>query len=272
MNENFNRQFLLLDFEWIDDPRFLDFVTKAQFATFLILMRYIWRGREHRLGLHDLYWKERKLASAVGRQKIAAKLGLKDETRVSKHLSALQETGVIQSMRTGRESIFVLGEWIDISEKQDKSKRKEWFYIERVFGIPTSDVAENPTSDVTGKSEVPKTPHQRESSEPHQMWLGEPHSNIEENREFTVNVGNGNLKYLRNLDQPLEKTKYVANFILDQLGDRHSWKFYQLAAAKIPEKLIRLALSEIRVDGAREPAKVFTYRMKRYVQELATQG
>jgi len=210
MNENFNRQFLLLDFEWIDDPRFLDFVTKAQFATFLILMRYIWRGREHRLGLHNLYWKERKLASAVGREKIASKLGLKDETRVSKHLTALQESGVIQLMRTGRENIFILGEWVDISEQQDKSKRKEWFYIERVFGAPTSDVAKNTTSDVQEELEVPKTPHLKGSLEPHQRWRDEPHSNREDNREFTVN---GALKYLRNLDQPLEKTKYLAKLL-----------------------------------------------------------
>jgi hypothetical protein len=35
-------------------------------------------------------------------------------------------------------------------------------------------------------------------------------------------------------------------------------------AAKVPEGVIRETLSQIKVDGAREPAKLFTYRMQRY--------
>jgi hypothetical protein len=35
-------------------------------------------------------------------------------------------------------------------------------------------------------------------------------------------------------------------------------------AAKIPEPVIREALSAIRVDGAENPAKLFTYKMQRY--------
>ncbi len=85
-------------------------------------------------------------------------------------------------------------------------------------------------------------------------------------------VTNGHLKYLPDLDQPTEKTDYVAEAILNQLGDRHSEKFYHLVAAKIPEDEIRRVLSEIRVDGAREPAKVFTYRMNQYAQQVSTQG
>ncbi len=125
------------------------------------------------------------------------------------------------------------------------------------------------TTLVQEEVEVQKTPHQKGSPEPLQTWREEPHSNREDNREITVNVKNGQIKYLRNLDQPLEKTQYVAKSILDQLGDRHSERFYQLVAAKIPEQVIRLTLSEIRVDGAREPARVFTYRMNQYAQQVA---
>ena len=35
-------------------------------------------------------------------------------------------------------------------------------------------------------------------------------------------------------------------------------------AAKIPDAVIREALSAIRVDGAEHPAKLFTYKMQRY--------
>ena len=42
MNINVNRQFILLDFALIDDPRFLKFVSAAEFGTYLILRRFIW--------------------------------------------------------------------------------------------------------------------------------------------------------------------------------------------------------------------------------------
>jgi hypothetical protein len=73
-----------------------------------------------------------------------------------------------------------------------------------------------------------------------------------------------NIQKLHDLDQPTEKTEYVAQFLLDELGDKKSEKFYRLVAAKIPEAVIREALSAIRVDGAEYPAKLFTYKMQRY--------
>jgi Bacteriophage replication protein O len=73
-----------------------------------------------------------------------------------------------------------------------------------------------------------------------------------------------NIQKLHDLDQPPEKTEYVAQFLLDELGDRQSEKFYRLVAAKIPEAVIREALSAIRVDGAENPAKLFTFKMQRY--------
>lgn len=75
------------------------------------------------------------------------------------------------------------------------------------------------------------------------------------------------LQTLPKLDQPIEQTQYLAGEILQQLGDRHSSRFYHLVASRIPESIIRRALSEIKADGANEPAKVFTYRMKQYAEE-----
>lgn len=86
-------------------------------------------------------------------------------------------------------------------------------------------------------------------------------------RHSTVNGGQNFIKDLPNLDQSLERTEYVAQYILDQLGDDHSAKFYKLVAAKVPEPVIRKALAEIKADGARNPAKVFTHRMKLYALE-----
>ena len=49
-----------------------------------------------------------------------------------------------------------------------------------------------------------------------------------------------------------------------ELGDKQSQRFYHLVAAKIPEGVIRETLAEVRVDGARDPARLFTYKMQRY--------
>ena len=73
------------------------------------------------------------------------------------------------------------------------------------------------------------------------------------------------LRKINDLDQPEEKTSYVTDYILEQLKDEHSKAFYRLVAAKIPEAIIRKAIAEIRANGAREPAKLFTYKMKSYV-------
>ena len=93
-----------------------------------------------------------------------------------------------------------------------------------------------------------------------------------ERQETVNNTVNGvvkggavsSIQTLQDLDQPQEKTAYIAQYVLDELGDQQSRKFYALVAAKIPETVIREALSAIRVDGAENPAKLFTYKMQRY--------
>ena len=72
------------------------------------------------------------------------------------------------------------------------------------------------------------------------------------------------IQKLPDLGEPPEKTDYVAKQILKELGDEQSQRFYHLVAAKIPEGVIRETLSEVRVDGARDPARLFTYKIQRY--------
>jgi len=268
MNINLNRQFVLLDFELIDDPRFLEFVSSAEFGTYLILRRFIWRGGErkpHFLNLHNLYENDKLLVSSISNEKIASLLHLKDLTRVSKQLTKLEKYGVIKRIRTGRQNIYVLGEWYDYSEAKDGSKRLEWFYLEQKFGVSKSDLAQK------AKSEL--HPHAG------QTWPKEPDTNIEENREEnTVNgvVKGGErpvLQQLPDLGDPPEKTEYVArDIILKALGDEKSMRFYELVAAKIPEQVIRETLAEVQADGARSPAKLFTYKIQRYALERQKRG
>ena len=72
------------------------------------------------------------------------------------------------------------------------------------------------------------------------------------------------LQQLPDLGEPPEKTQYVAHQILKELGDEKSQRFYHLVAAKIPEGVIRETLSEVKTDGARDPARLFTYKIQRY--------
>ena len=94
----------------------------------------------------------------------------------------------------------------------------------------------------------------------------------QETVDKTVNGDESIFKKLPNLDHSRDKNQYVARFILEQLGDKQSAHFYQLIAAKVPEHVIHQALSEIKVDGAREPAKLFTYKMKVFALSQAKKG
>jgi phage replication O-like protein O len=110
---------------------------------------------------------------------------------------------------------------------------------------------------------VKNTPRPSDKNSPTQETV------IQETVDNTVNgvVKGGvvsNIQKLQDLDQPKEKTAYITQYVLDELGDTQSRKFYALVAAKIPENVIREALSSIRVDGAKNPAKLFTYKMQRY--------
>lgn len=249
MSPHFNRQFWMLDFRLLTNRDFLKFIRSSEFATFLVLLRHVWRGRtEHYMGLRKLYVEENKLVSSLTRAKIAEYTDIAEDN-ISRHLTALEKKGIIQIGRTGRQNIFILGEWIDVYG--DGSYRGvEWFFIDGVFGVSKDDLTK--TSDQPRRSPSDQT--RRLASD----------TNREGNREERTVGANGDLKALPDLDQPQAKTEFMAGEILDQLGDEHSLRFYTLAASKVPETEIRRVLAEIRADGAEHPARLFTYRMKRY--------
>jgi hypothetical protein len=125
--ENFNRQFILLDFTDLDNPDFLAFTRAPEFSTYLVMRRHIWRSAEpHYMGLHDYYAKG-YLACSLEREKIATLLGLSLVT-ISNDIQALQRRTVIESLRTGRQNIFVLGRWV-----RDDGANYEHFYLDRLY-------------------------------------------------------------------------------------------------------------------------------------------
>ena len=98
------------------------------------------------MGLDTYYTKRKKLACSLDREALATALGI-GPSQVSLHLSKLKEWAVIEPIQTGRQSIFVLGEWLDVNG--DGSYRGiEWFYLDRRFGISKSDVIKMQTSAV----------------------------------------------------------------------------------------------------------------------------
>jgi hypothetical protein len=76
------------------------------------------------------------------------------------------------------------------------------------------------------------------------------------------------LRKLPSLNVPKEQTQFMAQTILEALGDKHSQNFYYLVASKIPARRIRKALAEIKQDGAKFPERVFASRMKIYAEEM----
>jgi hypothetical protein len=181
--ENFNRQFILLDFADLDNPDFLSFTRSPEFSTYLLMRRHVWRSLEpHYMGLHD-YYANGYLACSLERDTIAELLGL-SLVSISNDIQALQRRGVIESLRTGRQNIFVLGRWVE-----DEGAYYEHFYLDRLYVRSKENLIselragrdkENFTSDVNPSqpSEVKKTlPINREENR-------EP--NREENRETPV--------------------------------------------------------------------------------------
>ena len=75
------------------------------------------------------------------------------------------------------------------------------------------------------------------------------------------------LRKLPDIEQPKDKTQYIADEIYGQLLDKQSKGSYYLVAAKVPESVIRQALAEIKQGGARSPAKVFTSKIKTYATD-----
>ena len=77
VNAHFNSQFVMIDFELLDNPEFMRFVGSTAFSVYLLLRRYVWRSeeREHSAGLHDLY-ANGLLTCSVSVATLAEKIGV----------------------------------------------------------------------------------------------------------------------------------------------------------------------------------------------------
>ncbi|REJ87564.1 MAG: hypothetical protein DWQ34_24775 [Planctomycetota bacterium] len=83
-------------------------------------------------------------------------------------------------------------------------------------------------------------------------------------REASAADGKSPLRQLPDLGLDAGHVELIAGDIVAQLGDEQSVAFYRLVARTVPEAVIREALSSIKTDGARDPRRLFTYRMQQY--------
>ena len=251
VSARFNSQFVMIDFELLDNPQFMRFVGSAAFSVYLLLRRHVWRSEqcEHSAGLHVLY-RQRLLTCSVSTATLAEKVGvsgrwIKDAT------TRLESMGIVSSRVTGREKVYCLGEWVDISEKKDGSVRKEWFYLERVF---TGRGEENFTTEV-------KSPARGEENFTTEVNEPTAYTNREENRE-TVNA-------LKMQGKDPEHVRYLVEQILGVCGDEKSRGFYTRLASRLPDDLIFRSLAEIRQDAAiRNKGAVLTSKLRQYLYPM----
>jgi hypothetical protein len=127
--ERFNRQFIMLDFEDLDNSDFMEFVRSPEFSTYLIMRRYVWRSdKPHSLRLHE-YYATGLLACALSRDKIAEKLGGISARQITRDINALVERGIVKSINTGRGNVFLLGKW---ATDPEEGIYYEYFFMDRL--------------------------------------------------------------------------------------------------------------------------------------------
>lgn len=130
----YNAQFDRLDLRLLDDREFVEFMKAPAFAVYLHLVRYVWRGRSpHPIERVNRLRREGLLVAAVEREVLASKLGV-EPSYVSRLLKDLESQGLVRRIRTGRQSVFVLGQWEDRSFRSDGSYLVEIFYLHQRFG------------------------------------------------------------------------------------------------------------------------------------------
>jgi predicted transcriptional regulator len=232
VNAHFNSQFVMMDFELLDNPEFMRFVGSTAFSVYLVLRRYVWRSeeREHSAGLHQLY-AHGFLTSSVSVAALAERIGVSDRS-VKEATTRLERLGIVQSRVTGREKVYTLGEWVDISEQKDGSVRKEWFYLERVFAARGEEI-------FTSEVQVEKDTGRHEEKRPAEVQESAC-TNREENKE-SVNA-------LPKQEKDSAHVCYVVEEILKVCGDQKSRAFYTKLATLLPDTLIFRSLSEIVQD------------------------
>ena len=206
-SENFNRQFILLDFADLDNPDFLSFTRSPEFSTYLVMRRHVWRSSDpHYMGLHTLY-ATGFLACSLERDQIAELLNL-SLVSISNDIQALQRRAVIESLRTGRQNIFVLGRWVE-----DEGAVYEHFYLDRLY-VRSKESLISELQDARSKESFTSDDNPPRLSEVKKALAinreGNKDINREENREIPVEISKS-----RRVSTGRKEKTTVADYIAD---------------------------------------------------------
>ncbi|MHB1356196.1 MAG: hypothetical protein ACYCZF_09505 [Anaerolineae bacterium] len=177
--ERFNSQFIMLDFEDLDNPEFMAFVRSSEFSTYLIMRRYIWRSdKPHRLGLHE-YYAQGLLASAISREKISEALGVVSPRQITRDINSLIERGIVKSVNTGRCNVFILGKW---GRDPDENVYYEYFYADKLGVRLDKNVHPDWTSEIETGQKCPDSLDKSVLAD----WTNMSTINIEGNKEINI--------------------------------------------------------------------------------------
>ena len=183
VTERFNRQFIMLDFEDLDNPEFMEFVRSPEFSTYLVMRRYVWRSDlPHSLQLHK-YYAQGLLACALNRDKLAASLGGVSARQVTRDINSLVNRGIIKAVGTGRGNIFILGKW---GRDAEEDIYYEYFFLDRLQGR----LDKNVQSEWTSENETGHSRPGRVDKNVQSEWTDLSTINIESNREPNRDVSN----------------------------------------------------------------------------------
>ncbi len=194
-----------------------------------------------------VYWYSKlKLEKCIASSKTIAEIVNSNEGSVQNSINRLLRKGYLKSLYDRSKHVRELVPLVSFTKKDEVE----------LLDTTTSD-------DVLPPHQMMESTTSNDGE--NQPEIGRGNKKIKE-EEFnnTVNGEINFIKKLPNLRLLDEEKQYIYEYILSELKDQHSVKFYALVASKVPESVIRQALSEIKVDGAESPAKVFTYRMKKY--------
>jgi len=102
---NLNRQFVPLDFEDLDNPTFIQFLRSPESSTYWVMRRCVW---------HSMRSPYRLYCSLSRSQMAAYSGGQVSERTITTDIARLVAKKIIEVISTGREPIYVLGNWCHI--------------------------------------------------------------------------------------------------------------------------------------------------------------
>jgi hypothetical protein len=253
MEGNFNRQFIIIDFDTLEDEGFQELVGGV-FASYCLLRRRIWRSlKPDRYGLHA-HFAQGDLCAALSQEELAAKLHTTPRN-ARRFIKALKDRGLVKVLYTGRGNLYKLGEVVAVRTKEGEAGHREIYYLD----LLAQRQQPGPAEDVSAQS-GPET-----SAQPGRGLSGESGQDPSGKRiEKRIE---------KQIDQRVSGKKaegevtYLAEQIVQGCADAKSRPFYEKVSRVLPSDVIYRFLSEIRQDArVRSRGAVFTTKVKAYLR------